>query len=401
MRRVAGLLLAVVLGAGAGTGVMLSRPAGGARVELERPWAPPRRDPPRSVLGEAPVRTMLAWTPSRLPTGYARAVRALPQVRAAAVVRSGTAWLTSWRDRSGTTQRPPRGFMVPLEVAAVTASGYGRFVPPADRQAVGRLDAGGTLLGSTAAGIRDVGPDGALRFGGRTVRIHGVVDDALIGGHEAVVSTKTGARLGIVVPRYLLVLPRPGVSLSRVERGLRTAAPTGVRVQVRGPGETPVFRHGDAVLPPVTLKELFGEFAARPAAGGMLTIDPAWVRENIRSATVPLLRGRVTCHRRIIPLLRGALAELARRGLGDLVVPEMYGGCYSPRFLNFNPPSGLSHHAWGIAVDLNAPDNPYGAEPTMDPRVVEVMGRWGFTWGGRWLVPDGMHFEFHRYPAIG
>jgi hypothetical protein len=33
----------------------------------------------------------------------------------------------------------------------------------------------------------------------------------------------------------------------------------------------------------------------------------------------------------------------------------------------------------------------------MDPRVVEIFERWGFEWGGRWLVPDPMHFEFVRF----
>jgi len=27
------------------------------------------------------------------------------------------------------------------------------------------------------------------------------------------------------------------------------------------------------------------------------------------------------------------------------------------------------------------------------------MERWGFTWGGRWLVPDPAHFEYLRPPA--
>jgi hypothetical protein len=27
------------------------------------------------------------------------------------------------------------------------------------------------------------------------------------------------------------------------------------------------------------------------------------------------------------------------------------------------------------------------------------MERWGFTWGGRWLVPDPAHFEWVRAPA--
>ena len=38
------------------------------------------------------------------------------------------------------------------------------------------------------------------------------------------------------------------------------------------------------------------------------------------------------------------------------------------------------------------------ATTRVDPRVVEVMERWGFEWGGRWLVPDPMHFEFLRFP---
>ena len=31
-----------------------------------------------------------------------------------------------------------------------------------------------------------------------------------------------------------------------------------------------------------------------------------------------------------------------------------------------------------------------------DPRLVRIMERHGFSWGGRWpTVPDGMHFEYH------
>lgn len=396
MRRL-GVLAAGVAGVIAGASVMVTLPAPG--MPVGKAPSPPR--PPKgAVRGAAPVPTLLAWIPGGLPPGYAGAVRDLPTVRAVAVVRSGTLWLDSWRDRSGPTTAATAGFRIPVEAAAVSPRRYLGFVPPADRAAIEALTDGGAVMGATGAELRDVGAGGALRFGSRSIRIEGIVDDELVGAHEVVVSRETGARLGVVRPRYLLVLPRDGVALRRVERGLRRAAPAGVRVQVRAPGETPVFRHGDAVLPPVRLKELFGEFAARPAGGGMITIDPGWVRQNIRSAQVPVLRGHVTCHRRIIPLLRGALGELARRGLGDLVVPEMYGGCYSPRFLNFNPPSGLSHHAWGIAVDLNTSQNPYGAEPAMDPRVVDVMRRWGFSWGGRWLVPDGMHFEFQRFPSL-
>jgi hypothetical protein len=59
----------------------------------------------------------------------------------------------------------------------------------------------------------------------------------------------------------------------------------------------------------------------------------------------------------------------------------------------------LSRHAWGVAIDLNFGENSTGAADLQDPRLVEVMERWGFTWGGRWLVPDPAHFEYVA-PAI-
>ncbi|MGH2725299.1 MAG: M15 family metallopeptidase [Actinomycetota bacterium] len=389
-----GLVAAALAGALAGAAIMLTLPVPGVPLE---PVSPPQ-PPAGAVRGAAPVPTLLAWTPGGLPGGFADAVRRLPGVRAAAEVRSGTAWLSAWRDRSGQTQRPPKGFQVPVEVAAVQPAGYTAFVPPADRAAIEALAGGGVLLGETSAGLRGMGSGGTLRFGPRSLRVEGVIADELVGAHEVVVSARTGARLGVTSPPYLLVLPREGASPRAIERGVRRSVPPGTRIRVRAPGETPVFRHGDAVLPPVRLKALFGEFPARPDGDGTITPDPAWVRANIRTARVPIL-GEIHCHRRIIPLFRAALAELARRGLGNLI--QGYAGCFSPRFANFNPTSGLSHHSWGVAFDINAAQNPLGAEPTMDPRMVEVMRRWGFTWGGLWLVPDGMHFEFQRFPSLG
>lgn len=395
MKRFLPIAAAVVLGGMVGTTVTLAIPlsGGGERVAGDR-YRPDRSSP---ALSRAPIPTLLAWTTGGLPEGYPQAVRRLRAVRAAAVVRSGTAWLTSWSAPGEPTRGAPSGMSIPLELAAIHPDGYLPFVPPADRGAFGALEGGGALLGSTAARIRGVGAGARLAFGDAVLEVEGVVDDELIGGHEVAVSIATGRLLGIERPRYLLVEPRPRATLRRVETALRHAAPPGARLRVRGPGETPVFRHGDAVLAPVRLKELFGEFAAAPAPGGWLTLDPSWVRANIRTVRVPIL-GDVTCHQGVIPQVRGALEELVRRGLGGLIDPAHFGGCYGPRFINRVPGAGISHHAWGVALDLNVAQNPYGSEPTMDPRVVDVFERWGLTWGGRFLVPDGMHFEFLRYP---
>jgi hypothetical protein len=56
----------------------------------------------------------------------------------------------------------------------------------------------------------------------------------------------------------------------------------------------------------------------------------------------------------------------------------------------------LSYHSWGIAFDVNVATNYRGETPRQDPRLVRILARWGFQWGGTWIVPDGNHFEFHR-----
>lgn len=134
-------------------------------------------------------------------------------------------------------------------------------------------------------------------------------------------------------------------------------------------------------------------FSYQSIGDGMIRIESSWVRRNIVSANVPVLPGAVRCHRAMIPQLRAALAEIAERGLADLIRSGDYGGCWTPRHIMFNPQRNLSMHAWGLAIDLNVSTNGYGAQPQMDPRIVEVFQKWGFEWGGHWSTPDGMHFE--------
>ena len=121
------------------------------------------------------------------------------------------------------------------------------------------------------------------------------------------------------------------------------------------------------------------------------------MRRNIDTQHLPLL-GTVTCNVSLFPQLRGVVHELIDRGLQDTI--HSYSGCYSPRHLNRIPSAGLSHHSWGIAVDLNVQQgNLFGQIPHQDPRLVDVFERWGFVWGGTFIVPDGMHFEYRREPA--
>jgi hypothetical protein len=356
--------------------------------------APPA---PTPKIRPAPADTLLAWTPGGLPDGFAAGVAGRPEVRRAVAVVSGTVWMTRSTSPDGVTvDRPPDGLAIPIEVAGARLADYAPFLPPQDRALLPALANGAGALGTTSAEIRRFGTGGTLSFGRREIRVAGVVPDAAIGAHELFVSLRTAASLGQRTERYLLIDPRPGVTEARMRTILHGLLPPGTLLQVRGPGETPFFRQGDAVLPPVRLKQLFGEFAARPMPDGWFRMDPAWTRAHIVQARVPIL-GLVRCNRAVIPQLRGALGQLRDAGLGGLIHPSEYGGCFAGRFANRNPAGGISHHSWGVAIDLNVAENLRGRVPTMDPRVVSAFERWGFTWGGRWIVPDGMHFEFARF----
>jgi hypothetical protein len=254
-------------------------------------------------------------------------------------------------------------------------------------------------LSRSSARLRDVGIGGQLEFpDGVVVTVGAVLEDELMGGYELLVTRSTGAQIGIATDRYAIFRvpgdePPAVKELQREFRALIPAGSTFRAVQVRAPGQTRFLRMSDLILPPGHLKREFGEFAALPSStDGSLDIEGRWVRENIQREEVPLL-GRIRCHRALIPLVRSAMAEIRSEGLADLV--KTYSGCYAPRTTLGVPGASISHHAWGAAIDINAPDAPFGAEPTpRQSRLAEVMERWGFVWGGRFLVPDPHHFEW-------
>jgi hypothetical protein len=254
------------------------------------------------------------------------------------------------------------------------------------------------VIGSTESTIRGLGPGGTLEFGSSHLRVAGVVHDSDIGAHEVLVSRAVATSLGAGRERYLLIDVSPGVAWRTVAARIRALLPSGALVRIRGPGRAEYLHQADAVLPPVLMKAAFGEFAADPhlLPGGWFRIDPAWHASRIATESVPIL-GRVTCNHALFPMLRGALSELRRRGLSFLVSRGDYGGCFAPRMTR-GTTDPIAAHAWGAAIDLNVSRNVFGGTPHQDERLVAIFRRWGFTWGGRWLVPDGMHFQFECFP---
>jgi hypothetical protein len=202
---------------------------------------------------------------------------------------------------------------------------------------------------------------------------------------SVVVADDVAADLGLVRDSGA-VLSAGGKDPVELARTARATLGPGVRVDlITEPAAPPTaFLRGSKAA------KAFGAFSYRFHEDGTIEPDPRWVAENIRYATVPVI-GTVRCHRLMIPQLRKALAEVEAQGLG----PKLYSfaGCYVPRFIERDTTRGISLHTWGIAVDFNVATNQVGTHGDMDPRIVRIFEKWGFSWGGRWAEPDPMHFE--------
>lgn len=351
--------------------------------------------PPAAAAVPAPAGDLLlVWTAGGLPEGFADRVRNLPGVASAVEVRGDVADLHASTAGDGTpVDRPAGGWAIPLDAITADPAAFGAHVSrPAD---IGTLQPGQAVLGATAASLRNLGTGASLTLATNvTVTVAAVVDDVTVGGAEVLLHPSDAPAAAVTTPRYVLLHHRGG--RAQIETALRSVA--GSRsVRVRAPGETPYLRHGDAVLPQARIKAAFGEFAYRPAGDVAVAIEPEWVAEHIRTGSVPIL-GTVTCHRAILPTLRQAFGQLAADGLAHLIDPDQYAGCFSAR--RIAPGQALSRHAWGVAVDLNRSANPTGRGSRQDPRLVARLADAGFTWGGTWLVPDPMHFEYVQPPAL-
>lgn len=226
-------------------------------------------------------------------------------------------------------------------------------------------------------------------------RIGFVVPDEAIGGADLLISPLQADSLGATtVTRYTVM----GFRSTRLAEVAFDAAGfvNGLTYRVRRTWDPP---NPDATLGLGQAKLLVGEFAYSESRDGKITADPGWVHDNITPrrffSGIPV---RAACHRVVWAPLQGALNEIKRAGLDDLVDVDntnKYGGCFYARLNRVSGNIGyLSRHSWGMAFDMNTNTNSQGRPPNMDCRIVRIFRKWGFAWGGNFTPADGMHFEY-------
>lgn len=105
-------------------------------------------------------------------------------------------------------------------------------------------------------------------------------------------------------------------------------------------------------------------------------------------------------HRDTVPLWNALLDGLTKQ----LGVKLMNPGCWGYNNRSITGGGSPSFHAVGLALDVNAPANPYvaggGSTRHAIPDAAAGLARsLGMEWGGSWSSPkDYMHFEVHLTP---
>jgi hypothetical protein len=291
------------------------------------------------------------------------------------------------------------------EVYVVHGSGSYNEVPLATMQTTGAaysaragskpLEAAfsrGAVLSTTTSRLLGMKVGANLRVdGGASLRVAAVVDDRVISGYQLAVDR--AARTGVGTHADYVMVTARASDVGSVETAIQQALPTR-RLRFTLPKAHQFFSPGGDVLTQGQLDSRFGMFTVRRTATGFVP-SPSWAAAHITARRIPQL-GLVECNSLIIKPLTDAMTEITRRGWGKIINTADFiyeGGCWNSRMARFEPGT-ISHHAWGIAVDINVAANPLGAVPRQDPRLVAIMAKYGFTWGGAWLRRDGTHFEW-------
>lgn len=107
---------------------------------------------------------------------------------------------------------------------------------------------------------------------------------------------------------------------------------------------------------------------------------------------------RLPVRREMAVLVAWLCAETERRGYRIKTGETWTYACRPIRGLNV-----ASNHSWGLAVDINAPENPMKQRPIVTDMPVWLPTLWkahGFGWGGDYpMRVDAMHMEFLLTPA--
>lgn len=128
------------------------------------------------------------------------------------------------------------------------------------------------------------------------------------------------------------------------------------------------------------------------------------IPKQINDAIQPL-PNKLYCNKDLIPFLENVFNELIKKQLHIEI--KTFDGCFNIRRMRGS--ASPSRHSWGIAIDLNAFENPFKKVQknliieyrkrcvAWSPDFLQVWRDCGFNCGADWTtIIDGMHFELKK-----
>ncbi len=127
-----------------------------------------------------------------------------------------------------------------------------------------------------------------------------------------------------------------------------------------------------------------------------------WEVPNHIRLAIPCLPEKIYTNTDALPLLKNVFEILIQVGVAHEI--KSYDGCFNVRAIRNSKKFVPSRHAFGIAFDFNAAENPLGKDVcTWSEAFLQVWRDCGFVCGADWKMPrrDSMHFEipldFEKY----
>jgi hypothetical protein len=332
-----------------------------------------------------------------------RAVQAANEAGGSAVVgRSASVGMIKLRRGGSTLQQPAAGFAYPMGTTVLSQAMVG---PVMGASVSAAMTSTKIVMSSLTASLRGARQGDVITVVGDAgnqvdFTIGAVVADAITGGTELLMSPEAADRIGL--SRLSRVVIWGFDSRSKINSRLAAQGLVSTSIRIRRSWDA---RDPDSTLGMAQTKQMLGEFSYRVNANGTVTQDAAWRAANITSGGIGQLRLPSGCHKTVRVSLQAAMTEIIAAGLEysiNYANANSAGGCYYPRFNRLTPSSRLgflSRHSWGQAIDTNTIGSCQGcAPPDMNCGTVRIFRRHGFAWGGNFLRPDGMHFEWVGEP---
>ena len=267
------------------------------------------------------------------------------------------------------------------------------------------ISAGQVVMGATSASLSGAQAGDVVDLvaaNGSIVQflVGRVAPDDEVGGTEIVMSTAQADLLGATSATSVLIygqFDRDALDAALAARGLSTDP----KIRVR--------RSWDPFDPDSTIglartKKFLGEFAYTRQPTRRCLGRRRLARRIHPAAREPYPTGiNAACNKTIKADLAAALQAVVDAGLAgaiDVANANTFGGCFGPRFSRIigTQLGTLSRHTWAQALDTNTVANCQGCVPQMDCRVVRIFRAHNFAWGGNFINPDGMHFEWVGEP---